>query len=57
MAVSKGNLIDAFFNALSLVDGVGELVDAFKYLKDGNAKQGVPLMIQAAPKLAILIGT
>jgi hypothetical protein len=57
MAIWERNPIDAFFYALSLVDGVGELVDAFKYLKNGNAKQGVPLMIQAAPKLAILIGT
>jgi hypothetical protein len=54
MAIWKGNLIDAFYNGLSLVDGVGELVDAFRYLKDGNAKQGVPLMIKAAPKLGDL---
>ena len=54
VAVQEGNPINAFFNALSLVDGVGELVDAFKYLKDGNAKQGVPLMIKAAPKLGDL---
>ena len=57
MALREGNLINAFYEGLSLVNGVGELVDAFKYLKDGNAKEGVPLMIQAAPKLAILIGT
>jgi ElaB/YqjD/DUF883 family membrane-anchored ribosome-binding protein len=57
MALREGNLINAFYEGLSLVNGVGELVDAFKYLKGGNAKEGVPLMIQAAPKLAILIGT
>lgn len=57
IALREGNPINAFYEGLSLVDGVGELVDAFKYLKDGNAKQAVPLMIQAAPKVAILIGT
>jgi hypothetical protein len=57
MALREGNPLNAFYEGLSLVDGVGELVDAFKYLKDGNAKQAVPLMIQAAPQLAILIGT
>ncbi|MEG4084842.1 hypothetical protein [Microcoleus sp. POL10_C6] len=49
--------LNAFIEGLSLVDGVSELGDAFKALKDGNAKVGVPLMIKAAPKLALLIGT
>ena len=57
IALREGQPIAAFFEGLSLVDGVGELVDAFKALKDGNTKVGVPLMIQAAPKLALLIGT
>jgi hypothetical protein len=57
IALRQGNPLTAFFEGLSLVDGVGELVEAFKALKDGNAKAGVPLMIQAAPKLALLIGT
>ena len=57
IALRQGNPLTAFFEGLSLVDGVGELVDAFKALKDGNAKAGVPLMIQAAPKLALRIGT
>ncbi|MDX2240272.1 MAG: DUF4114 domain-containing protein [Leptolyngbyaceae cyanobacterium bins.302] len=57
ISLRQGDPLTAFFEGLSLVDGVGELVDAFKALKDGNAKAGVPLMIQAAPKLAVLIGT
>jgi hypothetical protein len=57
IALREGDPLTTFFEGLSVVDGVGELVDAFKALKDGNAKVGVPLMIQAAPKLALLIGT
>lgn len=57
IALRDGNPLEAFFNGLSLVDGVTELVEAFRALKDGDAKEGVPLMIQAAPKLALLIAT
>jgi hypothetical protein len=54
LALRQGDPINAFYEGLSLIDGVDELVDAFKYLKDGEAKKAVPLMIKAAPKLAVL---
>ncbi|MEH2206614.1 MAG: hypothetical protein V7K53_21475 [Nostoc sp.] len=54
LALRQGDPINAFYEGLSLVDGVSELVDTFKYLKDGNAKKAVPSMITAAPKLAKL---
>ncbi|MEH2010129.1 S8 family peptidase [Nostoc sp.] len=54
LALRQGDPINAFYEGLSLVDGVSELVDTFKYLKDGNAKKAVPSLITAAPKLAKL---
>lgn len=55
LALRQGDPINAFYEGLSLVDGLSELVDTFKYLKDGNAKKAVPSMIIAAPKLLTLI--
>ncbi|MEA5605908.1 S8 family serine peptidase [Nostoc sp. UHCC 0252] len=54
LALRQGDPINAFYEGLSLVDGVSELVDTFKYLKDGNAKKAVPSMITAGTKLAKL---
>lgn len=55
LALRQGDPINAFYEGLVLIDGVDELVDAFKYLKDGEAKKAVPSMIDAAPKLAVLL--
>ena len=55
LALRQGDPINAFYEGLPLIDGVDELVDAFKDLKDGEAKKAVPLMIEAAPKLAVLL--